>query len=64
MKTGVVKFFNSEKGFGFIIPDDNSDEVFFHHTGSKERGFNNGQKVQYELGSGNKGPLATNITKI
>ncbi len=65
METGTVKFFNETKGFGFIIPDDaNSKEVFFHHSGSKERGFTKDQRVKYDLGSGQKGPIATNVTKL
>lgn len=64
MKTGKVKFFNEAKGFGFIIPDDGNDELFFHHSGTRERNFEKNQAVQFEVGMGKKGPLATNITKI
>ena len=64
MSTGTVKWFNSSKGYGFIVPDEGGDDLFVHHSEIKTEGFaklNEGQKVQYEVGQGKKGPCATNV---
>lgn len=64
MSTGTVKWFNSKKGFGFIIPDDGSDDLFVHHSEIKTDGYaslKEGQKVEFEVGQGKKGPCATNV---
>jgi cold shock CspA family protein len=64
MATGTVKWFNSEKGFGFIAPDDGSADVFAHFTaitGSGYRELSEGQKVEFDTERGPKGPQATNI---
>ena len=64
MSTGTVKWFNSRKGFGFIVPDDGSDELFVHHSEIKAEGYaslDEGQKVEFEVGQGKKGPCATNV---
>ena len=64
MSTGIVKWFNASKGFGFIVPDDGGDELFVHHSEIKTEGYatlNEGQKVEYEIGEGKKGPCATNV---
>jgi len=61
---GTVKWFDAKKGFGFITPEDGSDDVFVHHTNIEGQGFktlNNGQAVEYEVGEGRKGPQATNV---
>jgi cold shock protein len=61
---GTVKWFDAKKGFGFITPEDGSDDVFVHHTNIVGQGFktlNNGQAVEYEVGEGRKGPQATNV---
>jgi len=64
VSTGTVKWFNSSKGYGFIAPDDGSDDLFVHHSDVKTQGYaslNEGQKVEFEVGQGKKGPCATNV---
>jgi CspA family cold shock protein len=64
VSTGTVKWFNSSKGFGFITPDDGSNDLFVHHSEIKTTGYaslNEGQKVEFEVGQGKKGPCATNV---
>lgn len=64
MNKGTVKWFNSEKGFGFISPEDGSDDLFVHHSEIKVEGYatlNEGQAVEYEVGEGKKGPCAVNV---
>ncbi|UCE98797.1 MAG: cold-shock protein [Planctomycetota bacterium] len=64
MSKGKVKWFNSSKGFGFIVPDDDSQELFVHHSEIKMSGYaslDEGQKVEFEVGQGKKGPCATNV---
>ena len=65
MSTGIVKWFDERKGYGFIAPDDGSDDLFIHHSEIKTEGYaslDEGQKVEYEVGQGKKGPCATNVT--
>lgn len=67
MAQGTVKWFNSEKGFGFIAPDDGSDDVFVHHTSINARGFRNleeAQRVEFEVEQGQKGLQAVNVTAL
>ena len=62
MATGTVKWFSSEKGFGFITPEDGSADVFVHYTeiqGSGFRTLEENQKVEFEVGQSPKGPQAT-----
>ena len=64
MSTGTVKWFSEKKGFGFIVPDDSSDDLFVHHSDIKMDGYttlDEGQKVEFEIGQGEKGPCATNV---
>jgi len=64
VSTGTVKWFNGSKGFGFITPDDAGDDLFVHHSEIKMNGYaslDEGQKVQFEIGQGKKGPCATNV---
>lgn len=62
MASGTVKFFNTEKGFGFIVPDDGSKEVFVHKTGTREP-IREGDKVTYDVEQGPKGMNAVNVQK-
>ena len=67
MSTGTVKWFSSDKGYGFITPDDGSADLFVHHSEVKTVGYatlNDNQKVSFEPGQGKKGPCATNVTPI
>jgi cold shock protein len=66
MPQGTVKWFDGEKGFGFISPDDGSEDVFVHHTGIAGTGFKSleeGEKVTYEVTRGRKGLQAANVSK-
>jgi cold shock protein len=65
MASGTVKWFNSEKGYGFIAPADGTKDLFVHHSEIKVDGYaslNEGQQVEFEVGQGQKGPCATNVT--
>jgi len=67
VNTGKVKWFNSDKGYGFITPDDGSNDLFVHHSEIRTDGYanlNENQKVSYEVGQGKKGPCATNVTTL
>jgi CspA family cold shock protein len=64
MSTGTTKWFNADKGFGFITPDDGSKDLFVHHSDIKTDGYatlDEGQKVEFEVGQGQKGPCAKNV---
>ncbi|MBW2194261.1 MAG: cold-shock protein [Deltaproteobacteria bacterium] len=64
MASGTVKWFNDQKGYGFIEQEDGPD-VFVHHSGINSTGFkslNEGDRVTFDVEQGNKGPAATNVT--
>ena len=64
MSKGIVKWFNRNKGFGFISPESGGEDLFVHHSEIKSSGYANldeGQQVEFEVGQGKKGPCATNV---
>ena len=67
MTTGAVKWFNRQKGFGFIAPDGGGKDLFFHHSDILMEGFKSiedGQTVEYEIGENKKGPCARNVKAV
>lgn len=66
-RTGIVKWFNEEKGYGFISCDE-GDDVFVHHSQIKEKGtekdLHEGQSVSFDVEDGEKGPMAVNVQKL
>jgi cold shock protein len=67
MTTGTVKWFNADKGFGFIAPDDNGPDVFAHFsaiTASGYRSLEENQRVEFDVTQGQKGPQAENIRPL
>ena len=64
---GKVKWFNDQKGYGFITPDDGTADVFVHHTAIQGSGFKTlaeNQAVEFEILQSDKGPKAANVVKI
>ena len=67
MTTVTVKWFNADKGFGFIAPDDGSDDVFAHFSGINSGGYRSldeGAKVEFDVTNGDRGLQATNISVL
>lgn len=63
MQTGTVKFFNAGKGFGFITPD-NGNDLFFHVSEIQGQPPRDGDKVQFDVGQGKKGPCAVKVSVV
>lgn len=67
MATGTVKWFSAEKGFGFITPEDGTEDVFVHFSAISGEGYRNLEenlKVEYDVTQGQKGPQAANVRPI
>ena len=67
MSQGTVKWFNAEKGFGFITPDEGGSDLFVHHSSIQMKGFRalqEGERVSFEVTQGQKGPQASNVQKV
>ena len=65
LATGTVKWFNEQKGFGFIVPDDGSKDLFVHKSNVQAGGaLREGQKVEYTAAQGKKGPEATEVKGV
>ncbi|MGD9265713.1 MAG: cold-shock protein [Lysobacterales bacterium] len=67
MSTGTVKWFDASKGYGFITPEDGGKDLFVHYSEIQTEGYatlNDGQKVEYEVGEGQKGPCATKVVAV
>jgi CspA family cold shock protein len=67
MPQGTVKWFNAEKGYGFITPDEGGQDLFVHHSAIQAKGFRTleeKERVSFEVGQGQKGPQATNVQKV
>lgn len=65
--SGTVKWFNNDKGFGFITPEDGSKDLFVHHSAIQGTGYKSldeGERVEFDVVQGQKGPAAENVTRL
>jgi cold shock protein len=62
METGIVKFYNDAKGFGFITPDNGGKDLYVHSSAVQNGPIKQGDKVEFEIGQGEKGPRAENVS--
>lgn len=66
-QTGTVKWFNGEKGYGFATPDDGGKDVFVHYSAIQSEGYrtlDEGDRIEFAIEMGEKGPKAVNVTKV
>lgn len=66
-KTGTVKWFNNEKGYGFATPDDGEKDVFVHYSAIQSTGYrslNEGDRIEFAIEIGDKGPKAVEVVKL
>jgi CspA family cold shock protein len=64
MAKGKIKWFNEDKGFGFIEQAEGGNDLFVHHSETEGYALNEGDSVEYEIGEGKKGPCATSVKKV
>lgn len=64
MEKGTVKFFNEAKGFGFIAPDSGGKDLYVHSSAIENGPITQGDKVEFEIGQGQKGPCAEKVKKV
>jgi CspA family cold shock protein len=67
MPVGVVKWFNDQRGYGFITPDEGEKDVFVHSSGiqgTRQGSLREGQRVEFEITQGEKGPQASNVRPV
>lgn len=64
MEKGKIKWYNEDKGFGFIAPDDGGKDLFVHHSQTEGYMLFENDPVEYEIGEGQKGPCANNVKKL
>ena len=64
MKNGTVKWFDEQKGYGFLSQEEGGDDLFVHHSEISGPTLNEGDRVEYEVGEGRKGPCAIKVRKV